>query len=101
MVRADGRVEILDGDGLPLGLFADAQPNHADLELSAGDLLFFYTDGVTEARNAAQQFFEDQLADALAADVTPDARRRPCAPSRNSSPRSRAASSGTTSRSSR
>ena len=59
-----------DGGGLPLGLFADAQPNHADLELSAGDLLFFYTDGVTEARNAAQQFFEDHLADSLAADVT-------------------------------
>jgi len=70
VVRADGRVEIMDGGGLPLGLFGDAQPNHADLELSAGDLLFFYTDGVTEARNATQQFFEDHLADSLAADVT-------------------------------
>ena len=70
VVRADGRVEIMDGGGLPLGLFGDAQPNHADLELSAGDLLFFYTDGVTEARNAAQQFFEDHLSDSLAADVT-------------------------------
>jgi serine phosphatase RsbU (regulator of sigma subunit) len=70
VVRADGRVEIMDGGGLPLGLFGDAQPDHADLELSAGDLLFFYTDGVTEARNAAQQFFEDHLADSLAADVT-------------------------------
>jgi len=70
VVRADGRVEIMDGGGLPLGLFGDAQPNHADLELSTGDLLFFYTDGVTEARNAAQQFFEDHLADSLAADVT-------------------------------
>jgi serine phosphatase RsbU (regulator of sigma subunit) len=70
VVRADGRVEIMDGGGLPLGLFPDIQPNHADLELSAGDLLFFYTDGVTEARNTAQQFFEDHLADSLAADVT-------------------------------
>jgi phosphoserine phosphatase RsbU/P len=68
VVRADGRVELLDGDGLPLGLFPDSQPSHADLELAAGDLLFFYTDGVTEARNAAQEFFEDHLADALAAD---------------------------------
>jgi len=70
VVRADGRVEIMDGGGLPLGLFPDAQPDHADLELSPGDLLFFYTDGVTEARNAAQRFFEDHLADSLAADVT-------------------------------
>lgn len=66
VVRADGRVELLEGDGLPLGLFPDSQPSHADLELSAGDLLFFYTDGVTEARNAAQHFFEDHLADSLA-----------------------------------
>jgi serine phosphatase RsbU (regulator of sigma subunit)/PAS domain-containing protein len=70
VVRADGRVEIMDGGGLPLGLYPDSRPMHADLELSAGDLLFFYTDGVTEARNAAQQFFEDHLADSLAADVT-------------------------------
>jgi len=68
VVRADGRVELLEGDGLPLGLFPDSQPSHADLTLAAGDLLFFYTDGVTEARSAAQEFFEDRLADALAAD---------------------------------
>jgi phosphoserine phosphatase RsbU/P len=68
VVRADGRVELLEGDGLPLGLFPDSRPSHTDLELAAGDLLFFYTDGVTEARNAAQEFFEDHLADALAAD---------------------------------
>ena len=66
VVRADGRVELLEGDGLPLGLFPDSQPSHADLELSPGDLLFFYTDGVTEARNATQEFFEDRLADSLA-----------------------------------
>jgi serine phosphatase RsbU (regulator of sigma subunit)/PAS domain-containing protein len=67
VVRADGRVEILEGDGLPLGLFADAEPNRADLELREGDLLFFYTDGVTEARGADLGYFEDRLADSLAA----------------------------------
>ncbi len=67
VVRADGRVEILDGEGLPLGLFADAKPGCADLEIGEGDLLFFYTDGVTEARNADSEVFEDRLADALAA----------------------------------
>ena len=30
-------------------------------------MLFFYTDGVTEARSADLSFFEDRLADALAA----------------------------------
>jgi serine phosphatase RsbU (regulator of sigma subunit) len=67
VVRADGRVEILEGDGLPLGLFDDIHPGRTDLELDKGDLLFFYTDGVTEARAADLSFFEDRLADALAA----------------------------------
>jgi serine phosphatase RsbU (regulator of sigma subunit) len=67
VVRADGRVELLEGDGLPLGLFDDAQPSHVDLELRQGDLLFFYTDGVTEARSADLEFFEDRLVDVLAA----------------------------------
>ncbi len=66
VVRADGRVEILEGDGLPLGLFPGAQPPQATLELSEGDLLFFYTDGVTEARSARKGFLEDRLADELA-----------------------------------
>ncbi len=67
VVRADGRVEILEGNGLPLGLFKDTQPGRLELELHQGDVLFFYTDGVTEARSADLAFFEDQLADALAA----------------------------------
>ena len=67
VVRADGRVELLEGDGLPLGLFDDAQLSPAELELRKGDLLFFYTDGVTEARSADLEFFEDRLIDELAA----------------------------------
>jgi serine phosphatase RsbU (regulator of sigma subunit)/PAS domain-containing protein len=67
VLRADGRVEILEGEGLPLGLLPDASPSAASLELGAGDLLFFYTDGVTNARSAEQEFFEDRLADSLAA----------------------------------
>jgi serine phosphatase RsbU (regulator of sigma subunit) len=67
VVRADGRVEILEGNGLPLGLFAGTEPGRLELELHEGDVLFFYTDGVTEARSADLSFFEDRLADALAA----------------------------------
>jgi serine phosphatase RsbU (regulator of sigma subunit)/PAS domain-containing protein len=67
VVRADGRVEVLEGGGLPLGMFADLEPEVAELVLRDGDLLFFYTDGVTEARGADMSYFEDQLADQLAA----------------------------------
>jgi phosphoserine phosphatase RsbU/P len=66
VVRADGRVEILEGDGLPLGLFHGSEASKLELELGPGDLLFFYTDGVTEARSADLAFFEDRLADELA-----------------------------------
>jgi serine phosphatase RsbU (regulator of sigma subunit)/PAS domain-containing protein len=67
VVRADGRVEILEGNGLPLGLFSDTEPGRLELTLDEGDVLFFYTDGVTEARSADLSFFEDRLSDALAA----------------------------------
>jgi len=68
VVRADGRVEILVGDGMPLGLFSPAEVGRTELELREGDLLLCYTDGVTEARSADREaFFEDRLADELAA----------------------------------
>jgi len=71
LVRSDGRVEVLSGGGLPLGLFSaadlpDSGPQAETLELHAGDLLFFYSDGVTDARNAEMDYFEDRLADELA-----------------------------------
>jgi len=66
LVRADGRVEILEADGMPLGLFDGSEASKLEVELRRGDLLFFYTDGVTEARSADLAFFEDRLADELA-----------------------------------
>jgi serine phosphatase RsbU (regulator of sigma subunit)/PAS domain-containing protein len=66
LVRPDGRVDILAGGGLPLGLFPEADPQTDELELGEDDLLFFYTDGVTDARSADLRYFEDSLADELA-----------------------------------
>ena len=57
VVRPDGRVEVLSGGGLPLGLFPDAPPECEILELGPEDLLFFYSDGVTEARNPEMEYF--------------------------------------------
>jgi len=65
-VHPDGRVDMLTGGGLPLGLFPQADPEREELELATGDLLFFYSDGVTEARSADMDFFEERLADELA-----------------------------------
>jgi serine phosphatase RsbU (regulator of sigma subunit)/PAS domain-containing protein len=67
VVRSDGRVVILGGGGMPLGLFPDAGPKTQTLRLRPGDMLFFFSDGVTEARDAEGGYFETRLADELAA----------------------------------
>ncbi len=66
LVRPDGRVDVLSGGGLPLGLFPDADPHVEELQLGEDDLLFFYSDGVTDARSPDMRYFEDSLADELA-----------------------------------
>jgi len=66
LVRPDGQVDMLSGGGLPLGLFPDADPHTEELELSQDDLLFFYSDGLTDARSPDMRYFEDSLADELA-----------------------------------
>ena len=65
VIRSDGRVEMLGGGGLPLGLFPVAQPGLEEVELRRGDLLFFYTDGLTETRSPEMRYFEERLPDEL------------------------------------
>jgi len=53
-VRRDGRVERIDGKGgLFLGMFAGKGYRARRLKLEAGERLFLYTDGVTEAMDPA------------------------------------------------
>jgi serine phosphatase RsbU (regulator of sigma subunit) len=74
VVRADGRVEIAVSESLPLGLLPGPEPGSGSsgsgssvVDLAPGDLLFLYTNGVTQACTEDWEFFEDRLADALAA----------------------------------
>jgi PAS domain-containing protein len=66
LVRPEGRVRVVGGGGLPLGLFPDAEPAIARVRMRPGELLFFYTDGVTAARSPGGGYFDDQLTDELA-----------------------------------
>jgi serine phosphatase RsbU (regulator of sigma subunit)/PAS domain-containing protein len=74
VLRADGRVRMLGGGGLPLGLFPDAEPATQELAMESGDVLFLYTDGVAQARGPDNTYFQDRLADELAglAGLPPD-----------------------------
>jgi serine phosphatase RsbU (regulator of sigma subunit) len=51
LVRAEGSVQRLEANGLPLGLFPVVEYERVDVVLGPGDLLLLYTDGITEAAN--------------------------------------------------
>lgn len=58
--RADQppRLECLDGsEGIPLGVDRDHLWDTVEVPMATGDLLVLYTDGVTEARDAAGEMF--------------------------------------------
>jgi sigma-B regulation protein RsbU (phosphoserine phosphatase) len=59
VLRAEGAVEFTPGGGLPLGAFANADLQSADLSLYEGDTLLVYADGVTEARDGKGRFYTD------------------------------------------
>jgi serine phosphatase RsbU (regulator of sigma subunit)/PAS domain-containing protein len=66
LVMADGRAQLVDGGGVPLGIFPDGEPKVSELDLSPGDVLFFFTDGLTGARSPDLGYFGDRLTDTLA-----------------------------------
>ena len=59
---ATSRCEPIELPGLPLGAFDGATYDEKTLELAAGDVLVFYTDGVTEAWNGTEQYGGARLA---------------------------------------
>ncbi len=67
-VRADGTAEINAPAGLAIGWFPHARYQEHELPLTAGDRLYFYSDGLVEAEDAAgEQFGSERIAATLAA----------------------------------
>jgi len=55
---SDGSLFTLNqAAGLPMGILPDAEYPTASVELSSGDQLIFYTDGITEAFNGDNEMF--------------------------------------------
>jgi sigma-B regulation protein RsbU (phosphoserine phosphatase) len=52
LVRRDGTVARLEEGGPVLGVFCDAEYAQGEVDLSGGDRLVLYTDGLTEACDA-------------------------------------------------
>jgi sigma-B regulation protein RsbU (phosphoserine phosphatase) len=53
----DGKVELLEVSGVPLGLFQDVVYEERNLHLNPGDTVVFYSDGISEAMNAEDAEF--------------------------------------------
>ena len=47
--------------GLPLGMFCEVDFSTARLQMEAGDTMFLYTDGLSEARNAKNEYGVDRV----------------------------------------
>ena len=68
VVHADGTFDRLGEGGMVLGVFPDNTYEQAEQALRPGDRLLFFTDGITEARNAnGDEYEESGLANAAIA----------------------------------
>jgi GAF domain-containing protein len=65
VVRAGGVVTPLRPTGPIVGAFADLEYGQIEVKIEPGDLLFLYTDGLTEARLDQVEFAEDRLFELL------------------------------------
>jgi sigma-B regulation protein RsbU (phosphoserine phosphatase) len=56
-----GGVRLVESTGFPLGMFRDASFPSACLQLCPGDMLFLYTDGLSEAAGEDGEYGIDRL----------------------------------------
>jgi sigma-B regulation protein RsbU (phosphoserine phosphatase) len=62
LVRADGSYELLSRGGIIIGAFDGAEYQDGAIQLRENDLLFFYTDGLSEAMNEdGEEYGEERL----------------------------------------
>ena len=60
LLRKSGQLDRLQTGGVPFGILAGASYQSAQLILEPGDWLAFFTDGVPEAENLAQQQYSEE-----------------------------------------
>ena len=68
VVRVDGSVERLTEGGTPLGLFDSYEYDSGSVELTLGDTLLIFSDGVSETWNQDEEDFGDERLVNLVAD---------------------------------
>src|SRR5271155_3370317 len=53
----DGKIEVIDATGLPLGLFDDVSYDEFRFKMKPGDMFVFFSDGILDARNRKGELF--------------------------------------------
>lgn len=53
----DGKVQVIEATGLPLGLFDDADYDELSFPAKPGDMFVFFSDGILDATNGAGELF--------------------------------------------
>ena len=60
LIRSTGEIERLDSGGVPIGMFANARYTARNLQMRPGTRLVIFSDGLTDAENAAEEEFGDE-----------------------------------------
>ncbi len=73
VVRSNGRIERLESNAMPLGLFEEATYEVAQLQMEKGDVIVAFSDGVEDSSNAAGEHFgKARVREALVLGGTPN-----------------------------
>jgi sigma-B regulation protein RsbU (phosphoserine phosphatase) len=62
-----GKIEVIEAIGLPLGLFDEADYDEVTFNARPGDMFVFYSDGILDARNHAGHSFGPERVEAIVA----------------------------------
>ncbi len=53
----DGRVDVIEATGMPLGLFEDPEYDELSFKANPGDMFVFFSDGILDATNKKGELF--------------------------------------------
>lgn len=59
ILRSEGKIEVLEDNGYPIGLIEDAVYTEHEVYLNSNDKVFLYSDGITECQNSLEEMFSE------------------------------------------
>jgi sigma-B regulation protein RsbU (phosphoserine phosphatase) len=80
-LRREGRATLIEATGLPVGIFCNEEFTSTKFDMSPGDTLFLFTDGLSESRDTAgEEYGTTRLMSLLCRhqELLPDALIRAC-----------------------